>query len=228
MCFNKNTLSIALAIVFGTTSIGCGQTFRSSSKSSAAAAASVDVNQEMQKAADANAAAQQAMADSLLAIASLLDANGNVDLSKFQSSITAQIGPQGPLQPLLDKLNSVFNTLFAKIDLVKTQFTAVRAALAAATAKLDPSIPSQALMVQQIQAQLAQIDALEAKFQDNMHQLAAKLDMATSALDKLVQTATGLIPVPGLAVVAGILVDTLVLSDVKTLIASVKGKLLAV
>lgn len=233
----KQYVSVSLAVVFASTSVGCGKGFQGSGKSGGVASSNsrgsstVDVSAQMQKAAEASQQAQAAIADANAAIAQITDGNGNVNLGLFKSASTgssAQTSTQGLLQPLVDKLNGVFDTLFAKIDMVKQQFASARTMLADALAKLNANDPTQASQIQAINDQLAKIDGLEQNFQNMIHQLAGKLDLATTALDKLISTATSFIPIPGLSLVAGVFVDMFVMSDVKNLIASVKAKLLAV
>jgi hypothetical protein len=216
-----------MALVFMVSTVGCGQGFRATSVGSntAASAGTVDISEQLAKAEDARKQAQAAMADAKAAIDQISDDQGNINIGLFQTSETQT---QGLLSPIIDKLNGVFDKLFAKIDFVKQQFTTARAALTAALAQLNQANPLQAAQIQQIMAEMSQIDAMEAQFQSSMHLLADKLDLASAALDKLINSATSFIPVPGLSIVAGVLIDMFVMSDVKNLIASLKARLLAV
>jgi hypothetical protein len=231
MYTTKNYLAVTLAIVFASSAIGCGQGFKSLSKpgdNSSQSSNAADISAQMQKAADASAQAQKAMDDANAAIAQITDDKGNINISLFKTSSTPEVSTQGLLKPLVDKLNVVFDKVFAKIDLVKTQFAAARLALADAMAKLNAADPAQAAQIQMIQTELAKIDALQATFQNTVHLLAVKLDLASFALDKLITSATSLIPIPGVGAIAGIFIDYYLMSDVKDLISTVKAKLLAV
>jgi hypothetical protein len=225
---SKKALSIFVAVIFTSTTVGCGQAFKGATGTgtTTSSSQSVNIDNQLQKAADASAQAQQAMVDAQAAVATLLDSSGNLNLSLFGSSSSSQTGTSGLLQPLIDKLNGVFDQVFAKINTVKAQFTAARTALASALAQLSAADPTQAAQIAMIQAQLAKVDALETQFQTMVHSLADKLDLVSAALDKAVNSATSLIP--GWGVILGIAVDMFVLSDVKNLISSLKARLLAV
>lgn len=241
----KNFLTLSLATIFAMASVGCGQGFKTNSKAGNEAQSSsgmgsdtntdlsrsVDVSQQLQKAAEASALAEKAMGDAQAAIAQIMDSSGNINLGLFQpstASANSKVTANGILAPVVDKLNTVFDQVFSKIDFVKVQFNSARGILAQALAQLNAALPGQSAQVQQIQDQLAKIDALEGKFQSMVHLLAGKLDLASSAIDKLVNTATSFIPIPGIGMIAGVLIDMYVVGDVKDLIASVKAKLLAV
>jgi hypothetical protein len=231
----KYSVTIGLAIIFSATTVGCGKSQSQNGTSSAASTGSapVDVSAQMQKAADATTQAQQAIDDANTALATIMDSNGNIILSLFQSSgpstsTSSSSSAGGLLAPLVNKLSAVFDQVFAKIDTVKSEIAAARAALTDAMGKLNSSDPVQAAEIQTIQDEMAKIDSLESTFQTAIHGLAGKLDLAETALNKLVSTATSFIPFPGAGVIAGFLIDTFLLDDVTNLIDSVKARLLAV
>lgn len=224
----KRYFVVTMAVAISMTSIGCGQSFKSSAATTPLAEQSVNVDDAMTKAQKASDAARKAFADANLALADIMDDSGNVHLSLFSSSgANAQAKASGITGPLIDKLNKVFDQLFAKTDLVKQNLAQARQLLDDALAKLSAAVPAQAAQIDVIRKQLRQLDLLEQDFSMAMHLLAGKLDLATNSLDKLIQQGTSLIPVPGLGMVAGVLIDMFVTNDVKTYIAGVKAKLLA-
>lgn len=184
-----------------------------------------DVKSQLDDAEKATADAETAMAEAQAAIASISDANGNIDIDLF--SANSGVAPQGVLSPVLDKLKTVFDTVLSKVQMVTQKFDLARGALQDALTKLDPSRPAEAAMITQITQALAKIDFLESQFHSVLQMLASKLDIATAALDNLMNQACSFIPVPGLCAIAGVLVDTFLMNDVKALIAHFKAQLLA-
>lgn len=224
----KRYIVFTMAVAFSFASIGCGQSFKSSAATTPLAEQSVNVDDAMSKAQKASDAARKAFADANLALSDIMDDSGNVHLNLFSSSgANAQAKASGLSGPLIDKLNKVFGELFAKTDLVKQNLASARQLLNDALAKLSAAVPAQAAQIDVIRKQLGQLDLLEQDFSMAMHLLAGKLDLATNSLDKLIQQGTSLIPVPGLGMVAGVLIDMFVTNDVKVYIAGVKAKLLA-
>jgi hypothetical protein len=222
-----NWITGPLVVALTLSSIGCGQSFRSTGSgamSTGSQATNADVSDQLAKANQAAKDAQVAMADAQAAIASISDANGNINVGLFTKS-TAQTTTQGLLAPLIAKLQPVFDCVYNKALVVKQQFDSARASLAAALAKLNPGDATQASQIAQINAQMAQIDTMEQQFANSMHLLAGKLDLATTALDKIISGATSFIP--GFGWLAGMAIDMLVMSDVKNLISDFKMKLLS-
>lgn len=230
-------LASGIAFVFTVSTVGCGQGFRTTSPTvdgttsesvnngSGTSVTSADLADQLAKAQAANEDAKAAFADAQAALSGLYDGSGNINLGLFSSSDTQT---QGLLAPIVDKLNTVFDAVFAKINQVKQQFDTARAAAAAAVAQLNQNDPAQAALYQQAMAQLSQIDAMETQFQTMIHGLASQLDVVSAALNNVVNSATSLIPIPGLGSLAGVLINLFVMSDVQNLISSVKAKLLAV
>lgn len=231
---------ILLSLLIVTTSfgaIGCGQGFKTQALSGGQGLGGViqpinnvaDVKAQIDEAQKATDEAQTAMAEAQAAIASISDSNGNINVKVFAASgpSPASVSTQGILAPIVDKFKTVFDTVISKVQLVKQKFDTARATLAAAMAKLDPSNPAHAALIAQIQTALAGIDNMEAQFHNAMQFLASKLDIATSAIDSLVNAGCAFIPIPGLCAIAGVLVDMFILGDVKNLIADFKAKLLA-
>jgi len=227
--FRRILLSV-LIVMISIGLIGCGQGFKSNVISGGGALGGkiesvADVKAQIDEAQKATDDAQNAMAEAQAAIASITDKNGNLDINVFSASST--VAPQGVLSPILDKFRTVFDTVISKIQLVKGKFDEARAALVSAMAKLDPNNPAHQALIAQIQNGLAMLDNLEMQFHNTMQMLASKLDIATAAIDDLVAKGCALIPIPGLCQIAGVLVNMLILDDVKNLIAEFKAKLLA-
>ncbi len=209
----------ALVALLVIVAIGCGQGMKSTGGAYTAATAA-NVDEQMNKAAKASADAQTAMSDAMLAISTILSSNGSINGGLFSLG-------QGPLAPLIDKIQPVFDKVYDKALMVKKQFETARAALADAVAKLNPNDPAQAATIAQIMEQMKQIDGLELKFEDTMHSLATKLNLAMTGIDQLVNMATSLIPIPGLNWIVGMAIDYLLVNDVKTMIQNFQMKLLA-
>lgn len=224
--YNKH-IAVTIATVFAFSNVGCGQGFRTTTKSSTAggqAATSVNVDSQVNLAQKASDDAQAAIADANTVLADIMDSSGNIKLKLFSaSSVDSQTRTVGLLAPIVDKLNGVFDKLFAKLDIVKQQFAKARTLLADALAKVEAAGGS-ADQISMIRAQLSKIDSLEAQFSTSMHMLASKLDLATAALDKLVSAAS---LTSGWGTIAGVFIDLFLMSDVKNLIATVKAKLMA-
>lgn len=234
MPITKNYLAVVLATLFATSGIGCGKGMRSAApvvaeKTSEQSDGSFDISEQLNKAEEASKEAQKAMAEAEVVLAEIMDENGNVRINLFAStSVDSQTRTVGLLSPLLDKLNGVFDRVFEKVDFVKTQFANARMLLIQAMAKLDPNNAAHLSAIQAIKDQLNKIDGLERAFASSMHGLASKLDLATSALDKLINLGTSFIPVPGLGAVAGILIDLFLTGEVKDYISTVKLRLLQI
>lgn len=227
MSLFKQRLALGLALVLLTANIGCGQGFKGQGVAGESGSA-WSVDDTMSKAAVASQAAQKAMLDANSALSDIMDDQGNIKLNVFSRSAQTNAASGGLMGPLLEKLNTVFNSLFEKVAVVKEQFALARTLLNSAISKLNPSNPLQAAQIAQIRMQLSNIDLLEQQFSNSLHLLAGKLDLATNALDKLIQAGTSLIPIPGLGSVAGVLIDLFVTGEVKNYIASVKLRLLSV
>ncbi len=223
MITSKKYISACLAVIFSVSSIGCGQGFRSTSTSGDVTAAQATVNDELAKAQEATKIAEDAMAEAQAAIAEITDSNGEIKVQLFQSG-SAQ--SKSLLSPIIDKLNGVFDQLFAKVDMVKARFAEARLKLADVVGKLDPNDPSQAALISEINSQLARIDALEARFRTMIHGLAGKLDIATAALDRVLSGATSLIP--GWGLIVSLALDYFVMGEVKAFIAQLKTRLLSI
>lgn len=222
--------SVVVALVLG--SIGCGQGFKTQNGNSASTTgispqASRDVSSQIAMAAQATKDAQSAMADAQAAIASITDANGNINMNLFNKTLSLPLpGTGGLLSPVIAKLQPIFDNVFSKATLVKQQFDAARASLATAIAGLNSADPAQAAQIAQITAQLAQIDKMEQQFTDAMHLLAGKIDLAVAALNNVVSGITSYIP--GFGWLAGMAIDYLVMDDVKNLLADFKAKLISI
>ena len=223
--------SLGLITVLSALSLtACGQGFKvqgSNSLTSNNIQSVADVKAQIDEAQKATDDAEAAMAEAQAAVASISDANGNIDIDLFSVANPATVAPQGLLSPVIDRLKGVFDTVIAKVKIVTEKFDMARAALAAAMAKLDPNVPAQAAMIEQITQALAKVDFLESQFHGAMQMLAGKLDLATSAINNLINTGCSFIPIPGACAIVGIIVDTVLMNDVKALIAHFKAELLA-
>lgn len=224
--FVKSGLVVMMAVL----AVGCGNGFRSGGDvggvvGGQGAQSQPNIDDTMSKVEAATVEAQQAMADADAAIASISDSNGNIKISLFSSSGTSSkaVSTQGLLAPLVAKLKPVFDTVFSKVSLVKEKIDVAKGLLQDALTKLDPNSQAAQLILQQ----LARIADLEAKFSTQMHRLADKLDLALDGIDRIVNLATSFIPIPGLGLIAGQLIDMYLVDDVKDLITDLQAKLLA-
>lgn len=225
-------ISMTLAVIFSVSSIGCGQGFKTSGAPQAKTGDSgglstgTEISTSLKKAEEAAASAQVAINEANDALKEIQDESGNINLGMFIKSQTAsKVELQSLLSPVIDKLKSVFDTVFAKVDLVKQKFSDARRLLADAMAKLDANDPAQARVIEEIKKQMVNIDKLEAKFSAAMHMLASKLDLAVVGLDKIITGVTS--SIPGWGSIVGLAIDYLFMSDVKTLIQDLKARLLA-
>jgi hypothetical protein len=225
-------LSSLAVVVFTILSSGCGQGFKTSPVTKAASAdaaglsLSPDVSDSMRKAEEASVSAQLAMSEANRALLEVQDQNGNINLGLFiRSQAAFKTEAQSTLSPVLDKLRSVFDTVFAKASLVKQKFNEARQSLAEALSKLDLNDPGQARIADAIKKQSANIDALEVKFTQSMRMLASKLDLAMTGLDQIMAGAVS--SVPGWGAIIGLAIDYLLMDDVRVFIQDLKARLLA-
>jgi len=212
--------------IFAVSTIGCGQGLRSSGGTGKVTASHVeDISKEVQKAEQANEEAQNAILEANLALASIQDEKGNIKISLFKKS-TSEVNTTGLLTPVIDRLRVTFETVFAKVALVKAKFNEARQLLMVALSRLDHNDPAQAALIAEVMKQMAAIDAMEAKFRTSMFQLAGKLDLAVDALSKIISGATSFIP--GFGSIIGIGLDFLVMSDIRNFVAEIKMKLMGI
>lgn len=224
MKFN-NWLSGTIIAVIAAGSIGCGQTLKPFGYQGKDSALGGDVTDSLTKAEMAAKDAQMAMDEANALIAQITDENGNINIGLFKKPGANAVTTQGLLDPLTNQLRAVFDKVFAKVQLVKSQFALARQGLNDALAKIDQTNPANAAMVANIMAQLAKIDALEAQFSTQMHSLASKLDLAVAGLDAIIKGATTFIP--GFGSIIGLAIDMFVMGDIKALILELKTKLMA-
>jgi hypothetical protein len=218
-----NIAVCALTAIFAASSIGCSQGFRSGNNSgtpvNGAASGTTNNNGEDQvaKAQAAAAAGQTAMESASTALSGMTTPTGGINLSIFTG------GTGGVLAPIIAKLKPIFDEAYAKVLAVKQQFDASKAAIAAQIAALPANDPTAALLTQELTA----ITNMETQFDTQVHALADRLTLVNTQIDGVVAQATAAIPIPGLGVLAGILIDTFVINDVKNLITDLQTKLLA-
>lgn len=210
-----------VAFIAATSLVGCGQSMQSANSQKASSAQEVDVSADLKAAEEATNDAMAAMADADEAMKSLQDENGNINLGLFKSGGAQS---QGLLTPILDKLRPTFDKVFEKILVVKAKFQEARAKLVEALTKLDPNIPAQAAMIEQIKKALAQIDAMEQQFRVQLVNLTGKMDQAVDALTKIISRVTNFIP--GWGWIVDLVLDFTVMSDVRDFINEIKMKLL--
>ncbi len=221
----SNWLSGSVIAVLAAGSIGCGQTMRPYSVQGVDTSLNVESDDQMAKAERAAKEAQLAIDEANALIAEITDDNGNINVGLFKKASSTTITTQALLDPVTTKLRAVFDKVYQKALLVKTQFAKTRQALTDALAKIDQANPANAAQVALIMAQIAALDKIEAQYSTSMHQLASKLDLATAGLDAIIKGVTTFIP--GWGSIVGMALDFLIMGDLKTLIAELKTKLMA-
>lgn len=222
-----NVISGSLLVLMATSLIGCGQSMQSASSGangSNSGQAAADISKEMEVAEKANQDAQAAMAQAQAVLASIQDSNGNIRVDLFQSG-SSGVSSKSILTPIIDKLRTAFNKVFAKVEVVKAKFNEARQALVVASSRLDANDPSQAALLAQITKQMAAIDSMEAKFRTSMASLAGKLDLVTAAFERILSGVTNFIP--GLGWIINLGLDFLVMGEVRDFVAEIKMKLLS-
>lgn len=220
-----NLVSANLMAVMAFATIGCGEAFRAytPSQNSSAEQSQKAASVAVEKAQQASLDAQTVMQEAQVTLRGLQDANGNIKLDLFMQP-GLNPGSAG-LGALTAKIREVFDQVFEKVADVRARYTEARLRLSDFAAKLDPNNPAEAELLAQLQKQLEQVDALEAKFLDGVQQLAGKLDLLTQALDNITNRVT--LALPGWGSLVGLALDYFVMSDVKSLILELKAKLLA-
>lgn len=220
--------------------VGCGQAMTSSqfkdqktTNASTSPTSGVNlVSAQMASVRTASDDVQAAIVSAQALMAQLVDAQGNVNLSLFTSSSSSPgNGPAiGILAPIVNEVRSVFDQVFAKVTAVKGQFDTVRATLTTVLNSLNPNDPLQSAEIDQIKSMLAELSNLEQAFQTAMHDLSGKVGQASVALDNVIARATAGLntKIPGLGLIAGLLIDTFVTGDVKDLLNTVQSKLASV
>ncbi len=215
----------SIIAVLAAGSIGCGQTMRPYSVEGVDTSLNIESDDQMAKAERAAKDAQAAIDEANALIANITDDNGNINVGLFKKAAANGATTQALLDPISNQLRAAFDKIYAKVLLVKTQFGKARQALNDALAKIDQANPANSAQVALIMAQLAALDKLEAQFSTSMHSLASKLDLATAGLDAIIKGVTTFIP--GFGSIIGMALDFLVMGDLKTLIAELKTKLMA-
>lgn len=223
-----NLVTGSVLAVIAASSIGCGQGMKSTTSSSEKVASTGTSTEEIaaviKKAEKANEEAQGAIAEAQAALLTIQDENGNINLSAFRKS-NSEVTSSGLLTPIIDKLRGPFDTVLAKVALVKAKFTEARQMLMTALSKLDDKDPAQAALINEVMKQMAAIDKMEATFRTSMLQLGNKLDLAVDALEKVISGVTSFIPGWGWIVSLG--VDYLVMGDIRDFVMEIKLKLMA-
>lgn len=224
-----NIVTGSLLAVIAASSIGCGQGMKSNTSANAKASAAGQTGQTeeiaavIKKAEKANQEAQAAILEAQNALLTIQDANGNIKIDLFQSN-NAEVDSAGLLTPVIDRLRGPFDTVLAKVALVKAKFNEARQMLMTALSKLDDKDPAQAALIAEVMKQMAAIDKMEATFRTSMLQLAGKLDTAVAALEKLISGVTNFLPGWGWVVNLGL--DYLVMTDIRDFVAEIKMKLM--
>jgi hypothetical protein len=219
----------SLLAVIAASSIGCGQGMKSNTSSNAKASGGNIANTEeiaavIKKAEKASDEAQAAIVEAQSVLLTIQDQNGNIKIDLFQRN-NGQVDSAGLLTPVIDRLRGPFDTVLAKVALVKSKFNEARQMLVTSLSKLDDKDPAQAALINEVMKQMAAIDRMEAQFRTSMMQLGGKLDMAVAALEKLISGVTNFLPGWGWVVNLGL--DYLVMSDIRDFVAEIKMKLMA-
>lgn len=220
-----NWLSGSIVAVFAAGSIGCGNTMRPYKVEGVDTSITEQSDDQFAKAEQAAKDAQAAIDEANALIAEITDENGNINIGLFKKPAANAVTTQALLDPIANKLRSVFDKIFAKALLVKQQFTNARTALNDALAKIDQTNPANAAQIALITAQLAALDKLEAQYSASMRTLASRLDLAVAGLDAIIKGVTTFIP--GWGSIVGMALDFLVMGDLKALILELKTKLMA-
>jgi hypothetical protein len=220
-----NIAVCALMSIFAASSIGCSAGFRSGNSSvptingAAGGGTTTGGDDQIAKAQAAVTAGQKAMDSASTALSGMTTPTGTIDLSIFMGGL----GGGGVLAPIIAKLQPIFDDAYAKVLAVKQQFDASKAAIAAQIAKLDPADPTAVMLTQELTA----ITNMETQFDTQVHALADRLTLVNTEIDGVIAQATAAIPIPGIGVLAGILIDTFIINDVKKLITDLQTKLIA-
>jgi len=221
----RNWLSGSIIAVFAAGSIGCGNTMRPYKVEGVDTSLTIESDDQFAKAEQAAKEAQLAMDEANALIAEITDDNGNINVGLFKKASNNTVTTQALLDPITNKLRAVFDKIYDKALLVKTQFAKARQALNDALAKIDQTNPANSAQIALITAQLAALDKLEAQYSTSMRSLASKLDLAVAGLDAIIKGVTTFIP--GWGSLVGMALDFLVMGDLKNLILELKTKLMA-
>lgn len=208
-------------------SIGCGKGFQSGQLAESSiekTEVGVNVDDQLSKAEKASEAAQEAMNVAQAAVGKMVNKQGHIKLG-MSGANAGKIKIDGAMIPIVDHLRPLLDEAFAKFVVVQEKYHEARLSLADAIGKLDANDPAQAKLIAKIEEQLAKLDQMEEKFRQGVQRLAQRLDLVEVALDRMVDSAKSLIP--GYGWVIGMVLDGLVVSDIKALILEFQGKLLA-
>ena len=232
---NKHLSKISMMIFFSVSAVGCGQGMTSNNPSPNATGSNgaagggtvsnADVEAVIQKAAQANQEAANALIEAERVLASIQDANGDIKLSFFQANQAPAVQAKGVMSPIIDKIRPTFDKIIAQVKLVKGKFNEARQLLVSALSRLDHRDPSQAYLINEITKQMAAIDKMEARFRASMLTVTKKLDKAVDQLDKLVSGVSSAIP--GWGIIIGIGLDYFVMGEIREYIEEVKFELLS-
>ncbi len=223
---HMNIVSGSLLAVIAASSIGCGQSMKSNAPSEKVAATSTNSTEEIaaviKKAEKANEEAKVAMDEAQAALLTIQD-EGNIKIGLFDKN-NAEVGTSGLLTPIITRLRGPFDTVIAKVQLVKAKFNEARQMLLTSLSRLDDQDPAQAALIAEVMKQMAAIDKMEITFRTAMINLAGKLDMALDGLEKIVSGATSFIP--GWGWLVNMVLDYVAISDVRDFVLEIKMKLL--
>lgn len=122
----------------------------------------------------------------------MLEAEDALDMALGTSSVTPDPGGISfkSLTGLPERLEAALNKVYDKITLpvqkAKDMINKARAQLAAVMINLDPRNPAHADALRQARAAIQKLDGMEARLTGVYRQLAAKIDIVLSALDRLI------------------------------------------
>ncbi|MGE0529070.1 MAG: hypothetical protein AB7G93_03165 [Bdellovibrionales bacterium] len=215
----------SLLIMFMFSVVGCGQGFRGQAEFAQIETKSID--DQLAKAEEAKLLAEKAIDEAHAAVSEITDENGNIKVGLFSSGSGSSSTTRSKLffNGLIEKLRSVFDTVFARAEEVKEHFELARDKLEEAMDLLDKNDPEQAERIEQIKDKLAYIDELELEFSESMHKLSDKLGVAVSGLEKIISGVTSFIP--GWGWLVNLALDYLVMNEVKDLVLDLRVKLLS-
>lgn len=198
--------------------IGCGQGLKSSGSSQGSQSIDTSsVNTQINQAAQAANDASSALQNVTTAINQISDAQGNINIGMFL------MGSDNPLNALIAQLQTYFDQFYTKAQAVESSLDSARTQIQQAIAQLNPNDPAQATEIQQLNAELAQVNSLDQQFSNAMHSLATKLGTAMTGLDNLINGVTA--SIPGWGAIVGLAVDWLVMDNVRTLFQDMENKL---
>lgn len=156
------------------------------SRGSAGSMSDQDLNKELnldidfQKMDAEVASAETAMIEAEETLNELLDENGNLKVNLFSSN--SVVTPQG-FTPISTYLDKAFNKVIEAIQRVTGITDQARAKITDVMAKLDPSNPLHAPMIERLNQVLAKFDETVGRLDGILAMVIAKVDMISEKID---------------------------------------------